>query len=286
MHNNGWVTLALLLLLSSGAHGFDGRRHKTICQHADKHLSSAVQVQIQQLLSTSPAANLGVVCRWPDQVKKQRRYRHTRSWHYVNLARSARTLHDTQCSNGQCVTQQLAQHWQQLQTQPDWQTLAFVGHLLADLHQPMHVSYADDAGGNRYSIWWHAPLVAGVSKTSLHRYWDGQLLDERDLQLPWAKLAFVTCNSDCPEIYPHTLAAKQALISDWAAESFVLTHQIYRSLDDLQSENKVRQQALPLALRQNWQQQLTQRMNTASQRLHWLLQQTLVQPSASLTDQP
>jgi len=49
--------------------------------------------------------------------------------------------------------------------------LKFVGHWIGDIHQPLHVSFADDRGGNEVLV----ENVAGCSRngeTRLHAVWD------------------------------------------------------------------------------------------------------------------
>lgn len=46
-------------------------------------------------------------------------------------------------------------------------------HLIADLHQPMHISFAEDRGGNWISL-------AEPSDMSLHELWDWKLLEDVD----------------------------------------------------------------------------------------------------------
>jgi len=55
-----------------------------------------------------------------------------------------------------------------LQRDPDsdWQALAFLGHFVGDVHQPLHVSYSDDRGGNQTRIYYRG------ERTNLHAFWD------------------------------------------------------------------------------------------------------------------
>src|SRR5258708_17221771 len=45
------------------------------------------------------------------------------------------------------------------------ESLKFLGHWVGDIHQPLHVSFEDDRGGN--SI-----LVSGLCGSNLHAAWD------------------------------------------------------------------------------------------------------------------
>jgi S1/P1 Nuclease len=47
-------------------------------------------------------------------------------------------------------------------------SLRFLGHGVGDIHQPLHVSFEDDRGGN-------SVLVTGICGTNLHSAWAGKV---------------------------------------------------------------------------------------------------------------
>ncbi|VTQ02562.1 S1/P1 Nuclease [Sphingobacterium daejeonense] len=49
--------------------------------------------------------------------------------------------------------------------------LYFMVHLLGDAHQPMHVSRAEDLGGNKISVTFFG------RGSNIHRVWDSDLVD-------------------------------------------------------------------------------------------------------------
>jgi hypothetical protein len=52
--------------------------------------------------------------------------------------------------------------------------LAFVVHLVGDLHQPLHAEDDHDKGGNDVKFTWRG----GATQTNLHTVWDSTLIDE------------------------------------------------------------------------------------------------------------
>eukprot|EP00276_Gloeochaete_wittrockiana_P013957 CAMPEP_0184334508 /NCGR_PEP_ID=MMETSP1089-20130417/3272_1 /TAXON_ID=38269 ORGANISM="Gloeochaete wittrockiana, Strain SAG46.84" /NCGR_SAMPLE_ID=MMETSP1089 /ASSEMBLY_ACC=CAM_ASM_000445 /LENGTH=355 /DNA_ID=CAMNT_0026658791 /DNA_START=13 /DNA_END=1080 /DNA_ORIENTATION=+ len=48
--------------------------------------------------------------------------------------------------------------------------LSFLTHYIGDVHQPLHVGYTSDAGGNGFSVTWY------TSQTNLHSVWDSQII--------------------------------------------------------------------------------------------------------------
>lgn len=52
------------------------------------------------------------------------------------------------------------------------EALWFVGHFVGDIHQPMHVGFPEDLGGNRHQL-----QLEDGSKSNMHKVWDGQIIE-------------------------------------------------------------------------------------------------------------
>jgi hypothetical protein len=93
-------------------------------------------------------------------------------------------------------------------------SLKFLGHWVGDIHQPLHVSFEDDRGGN--SI-----LVTGICGTNLHSAWDtclvlkavGEDVDEAATEL------MKTITPARIESWTHSAPM------DWGNESFAIAEQ-------------------------------------------------------------
>jgi hypothetical protein len=57
--------------------------------------------------------------------------------------------------------------------QPDnlTESLMFLAHFVGDVHQPLHVGYEDDEGGNTIIVHWYR------RKANLHHVWDVSIID-------------------------------------------------------------------------------------------------------------
>jgi len=60
-----------------------------------------------------------------------------------------------------------------MDTEKQWQAFAFICHLVADLHQPLHAGFRDDRGGNTVEIEYRG------QEWNLHQFWDGVVVRER-----------------------------------------------------------------------------------------------------------
>jgi hypothetical protein len=54
--------------------------------------------------------------------------------------------------------------------------LRFLGHFVGDLHQPLHVGFSEDLGGNLITVKWDAGLKHKPEDATLHSVWDGKIL--------------------------------------------------------------------------------------------------------------
>lgn len=186
---------------------------------AYEKLTPTAQKNIDAVIKKSPFKNYASACPWPDKVRSQKQYQHTKSWHYINLSPLASKVTAASCPASGCLLSAIALMQKRLEKQPqkDWEALLFFSHFIADLHQPLHVSYAKDLGGNKVN------LSKGKKATNLHKLWDGDLLPRKDIK----KRSQEWQASISPR---QANAWRQGSVLDWANESFELTQKIYRYL--------------------------------------------------------
>jgi hypothetical protein len=188
--------LSLLITLSGKTFALGGLGHQLVCQLSYQHLSLPQQQKIDQLLAALPQAEKARInkylhlpsgekitfaksCVWPDAIKRDDRFDAFKPWHYVNVSRETAHITAKTCQKD-CVTQAILVHSQQLKdADKKWQkaqALMFLGHWLGDIHQPLHVSFASDLGGNKNKI--NSP---DGRCTNLHWLWDECLLTRSNL---------------------------------------------------------------------------------------------------------
>ena len=82
-------------------------------------------------------------CTLPDHPRKRA------SDHFVNLSRDATGLTDDCGVSSPCVATAIAKDFAVLSSNSATDaSLKFLGHWVGDVHQPLHVSFEDDRGGN------------------------------------------------------------------------------------------------------------------------------------------
>jgi hypothetical protein len=188
-------------------------RHEIICEVAFQELTPQARTQVRQLLQEDPDFSLfSKACTWPD-------YPRTRAGeHFVNLPRSASGLGDDPCPvEAPCVVTAIAADLAVLSQAsapaPDkLVALKFLGHWVGDVHQPLHVSFQDDRGGN-------AMRAQGPCGDNLHAVWDTCIIERtlgRDIRPVASELRARVTEADRAN---WTSTGAKA----WANESFAIT---------------------------------------------------------------
>lgn len=131
--------------------------------------------------ATTPPRSLAGIASWADDLRDTdpALFRRTRRLHFVNF-HSADCDYDPprDCRDGECAVAGIEKYSAILANRNNppaarAQALAFVVHLVGDVHQPLHAGYRHDAGGNDYQVQWRG------NGTNLHRIWDSGMLDTR-----------------------------------------------------------------------------------------------------------
>ncbi len=156
-------------ILPAPAHAWGEVGHTAICQIAFEELTDTARGQVERLLKLDDRYDtLAASCNWPDKPRKRA------IEHFANLPRSAGGLDasDPCPLSERCVVTAIAVDAGVLvdPNATDQQKLdALLGHWVGDIHQPMHVGFRDDRGGNRIG-------ERGTSCNSLHSVWDTCIL--------------------------------------------------------------------------------------------------------------
>ena len=139
--------------------------HKIICQIAFQELNAKAQVEVVRLISLDEGFDSFTEARtWPDHPRKRA------AEHFVNVPRSLQTIATTGCHGvPKCLFTAIVADQEVLRTSSEDQaklaSLKYLGLWFGDVHQPLHVSFADDRGGNFIR-------ESGPCVNSLHTVWD------------------------------------------------------------------------------------------------------------------
>jgi len=157
--------------------------HQLICQIAYKELTDSTRTKLDAIMQADTSANslttktFAQACIRPDHPR-------TRApEHFLNVSRDTKRIDTDPCSAAapcvlSAIKADLATASDSSKTNAKRKlALAFLGHWVGDVHQPLHVSFEDDRGGNEINA---KSLCASedYGSKNLHAVWDVCLVEQ------------------------------------------------------------------------------------------------------------
>ncbi|MBL4942448.1 MAG: S1/P1 nuclease [Colwellia sp.] len=286
-----FTLFSLVLFLSKPSFALGKLGHQVVCQLAFEHLTPIKQTKITELLKAIPQKHQDLIndynnqkqgapitydnaCTWADAIKRLESFRKYNSWHYMNISRKHTEIKATDCDEN-CLPQAILNH-QQVLTQTDnytsWQqaqALLFLGHWIGDIHQPLHISFADDLGGNKVKL---SHLKSKCS--NLHWYWDECILYRgKNNKVQWLDLLREKWRQSSQPNW------QTEQVWQWADESFQLVTKPSFNYCQLTEQGNCQKPTDKIKLPDNYLTQyqpiMAQRLLQAAQRLSKILEKVL-----------
>ena len=230
------AALAAALLPAAPAAAWWEYGHETVARIAFDAARPETRAAIRRLLAKGalletpdcPVATIEQASYWADCIKPLGdRYSYASPWHYQNVDICKPFELKEACKDGNCVSAQIERTARLLadRTVPERErltALAFLVHLVGDLHNPMHAGDRGDRGGNDVKA--NYGLIGG--RTNLHSIWDG-FLAERAISTPPGGARALLASVPPAERPP--LAA--GTVEDWSREGWEAARRLaYASL--------------------------------------------------------
>ena len=224
-------------LYSQSVVAWGNQGHQVVCAIAYKLLPSTKKSQLTRrtrAYQTSDGHSFHYytsACKFPDIARfKARdgepgwtRFDEFGNWHFFNVPRNTREINSNE-SCDDCVLKGIEHHLARSKdgTLEDWQrteSLFFLGHWIGDLHQPLHISFKDDLGGNSIK-----PIKGGFySSKHLHQVWDSGILSRQIGEQDWWTYAGALAER-VEKMDKKTLTDWQSTSpAHWANESYQIT---------------------------------------------------------------
>jgi nuclease S1 len=207
--------------------------------------SQQVHEALLGMVLPTPGNTLRALANWPDWYKRQPGMLPAdEQRHYINLPFNARYNRAQHCPDGICSIETLLAQRALLADRraPLPQravALAWVVHLVGDMHQPLHAGELEDRGGNLTCVAWMGEpserIVSGgkvtCSGTNLHAVWDTKLLeavtgfkhdDDAPALVRQLRARFVRVQAAEPPLTARTSAEWRAVVERWHAEAQAL----------------------------------------------------------------
>jgi len=149
----GLLAYLLVLLLPGPALAWGDLGHRIICEIAFQELNDTARKRVKAMIRRDRDFDtFAEACSWPDHPRRRA------SEHYINLPRHADRLEEDPCPLAtDCVLTAIEKDLRVLSssTETEWEqleSLKYLGHWVGDIHQPLHVSFEDDRGGNSIGV--------------------------------------------------------------------------------------------------------------------------------------
>ncbi len=165
--------------------------HKIVCEIAWQRLDTTGRALVDELSQHSSSSTFAESCNWADAVRYTS-HRYTRNYHFINIASGSGGVDlERDCGDIElrCVPWAV-QHYALLlqgrsRSGPERaEALWFLGHFVADLHQPMHAGRLADRGGNSIDVTFVPDSDCPARNLSLHTVWDSTFLCHAGLTWP------------------------------------------------------------------------------------------------------
>jgi hypothetical protein len=216
--NKTLITLAFLFTLiisTTKTFAWGSKGHALVAQVAFNYIDENTKKEVLKYLngmSIEDAAN------WMDNVKSDHTYDYMRAYHYVNFDKGATVLE----TEGDNIIFQLnttikeLQNKEKLSKEEINHRIKILFHLIGDLHQPLHVRYGEDKGGNTMQINYNS------KGTNLHSHWDSGIIEYKNISLP-----------DCLNANKYSVNERRALqyldVVFWATDSRSYLPLVYKT---------------------------------------------------------
>lgn len=168
------IILTALLPHSSFAWGKTG--HGIVAEIAFSLLNSNAKQSIQKYLGTTTIEQAST---WMDEVRSDHSYDYMKPWHYVNIEKGGQyiTTKDDNIINALNATISKMEHKDKLTESEIKQNLMILFHIIGDFHQPLHVGYGIDKGGNDIKVDYLG------RPANLHWVWDSEIIESEKISL-------------------------------------------------------------------------------------------------------
>lgn len=187
--------LAIVIAFTPGdARAWRDDGHRIVCHIALLELDPGPRAEVARLIGQDNSTQtFEEACIWPDDIKYTT-HRETEPWHYISVHRDDPVVDMGDCPTERgCLLSAIELHVAILADAASsdsdrLEALKYLGHWIADLHQPLHVGYMTGRGGNDNHVIWQgsatpvSPFLLNPRETNMHRVWDHEMLDDLRLQ--------------------------------------------------------------------------------------------------------
>ena len=207
-----FTILFIFLIFKTFAWGYKG--HQLVAEIAKSCLKKKIIDSVQFYLGEISFEKAAV---WMDEIKSDSKYDYLKPMHYINVEKDKTyvKVNDANIINELDLVISELRNKKLKSKEEIKNNLLILFHLVGDLHQPLHVGYGEDKGGNTILFTYKN------NKTNLHRIWDTNIIDE-------SKLCYADCKRLKKRVYRKEKKVGEINTSlVWMNESRLLLNTVY-----------------------------------------------------------
>ncbi|MCD6066417.1 MAG: nuclease [Bacteroidetes bacterium] len=215
------ISFVLLFVFPERSFAWGKTGHHIVAQIAKAHLEPGVLDSVQKYLGDMSFEDAAT---WMDDVRKDKTYDYMKTWHYINVEKDKTyvfTTADDHDALDNVVKQvenainQLMNHKKSGAEEINMQ-LKLLFHLIGDMHQPLHVGYGEDKGGNDVKVDYLG------KKKNLHSVWDSEIIESKNI-------TYDTVEAKCKKLSKGKLKKIRGIdVMQWMKESRSYLPQVYK----------------------------------------------------------
>jgi hypothetical protein len=222
------LVLIVFAISVKNAFAWGKEGHEIVAQFAFDQLSDKAKENVKRYLADISIARAGT---WMDEVRSDKTYDFTKSWHYINISKGLNyaATTDENVVNEILIAERELSHKETLCPEQIKFDLLVLFHLIGDIHQPLHVGYGEDKGGNEIQITFDG------KKTNLHSLLDSKLIEDQHITLSTIEKEY--------KLLPQDVIAHERTTSveDWVKTSRMYLPLIYNFSDGTITSEYVKQ---------------------------------------------
>lgn len=168
--------LIIAVISVTKASAWGKRGHGIVADIAMRMLDENTRVKVEKYIGDMTPGQAG---NWMDDVRSDHRYDYMKPWHYVNVDQGKSYEH-TKEQNVISQLERVAEELKDMKKMSDDDIridILVAFHLVGDMHQPLHVGYGVDKGGNDIKVKYKGNM------TNLHRVWDTEIIETANITL-------------------------------------------------------------------------------------------------------
>jgi len=174
------LTLIFLFFTTSQSSFAWGRKgHEIVAEIAFHYLDDSTKAKVLHYLGKLTIEEAAV---WMDDMRSNSYYDFMKPWHYLNIEKGEIYKPNTKDRDVLIILNSSInglKHKENLKFDNIKEDLYYLFHLMGDLHQPLHVGYGSDRGGNDIPV----SYLHKNNSSNLHKVWDDEIIETKNISL-------------------------------------------------------------------------------------------------------